>query len=84
MDESTQRESFELPGLDVSKQEVASPFLPQSWPNDPTTLLEYQVKLWDLQMLICELLLKNQKLRVSLAAMTLTCQENACERDGSA
>ena len=41
-----------------------------------------QESLRDLQALVCELLLKNERLRIALANLTVTRQEEAPRNDG--
>ena len=80
---STHRGSFEPPGPDVPKQEVTRTNSPENCSDHRAAHFEseWQETLRNLQMRICELLLKNEQLRMSLAGMTVSRQEKPCERD---
>lgn len=81
---STHRRSFEPRGPDVPKQEVTRTNSPENCSDHCAAHFEkeWQETLRNLQMLICELLLKNERLRMSLAAITVSRQEKPCERNG--
>jgi hypothetical protein len=80
----TDRGSFELPGSNVPAQDVMQTSSADGCSEPSATDLskEWQKQLRDLQRLICELLLKNEQLRMEIATSTAIRQELPCELNG--